>query len=92
MTIEREWQSYNEDVIPMDAPLVQRTECRLAFFASAKAVIEMLRPHLQHNAARMLAEIDNELERFKRDVLLEINNAPYNQTRQSERWQGGTRS
>lgn len=38
----RKWQSYERDVVPGGAPLIQREECRRAFYAGAWACFQLV--------------------------------------------------
>lgn len=40
-TIFQEWQSYAREVVPPNAPEVQREECRRAFYAGAMAAFTL---------------------------------------------------
>lgn len=37
--IREAWECYNRDVLPRDAPPVQRSECRRAFYSGAQALL-----------------------------------------------------
>ena len=39
MTIFERWQAYDRDIVPRDAPPIQREECRRAFYAGALACL-----------------------------------------------------
>lgn len=40
--LEEEWNSYSRQVLPKDAPPIQRKECRMAFMAGCAATIGLL--------------------------------------------------
>lgn len=40
--LEEEWNSYSRQVLPKDAPPIQRKECRMAFMAGCAAAIGIL--------------------------------------------------
>lgn len=72
-TIEEEWQCYALSCIPPDAPRVQFTECRRAFFAGASALMMRLSEIgedavSEEDAARMLGDIEAECRQFCLDV------------------------
>ena len=40
-SIAQQWESFSANVLPRDAPTVQRQEMRRAFYAGAHAMLEM---------------------------------------------------
>lgn len=42
MTVFEQWQSYEREVVPAGAPMVQREECRRAFYAGGQAVFGLV--------------------------------------------------
>jgi hypothetical protein len=73
-TIKELWDSYAKDVVPKDAPTVQRWETRRAFYAGAQAVfmsiLTMLDPGTEPTEAdlRKMDALDQELRIFKEEV------------------------
>lgn len=41
-TVFEEWKSYERDVVPKEAPSVQREECRRAFYAGAYGMFSLV--------------------------------------------------
>lgn len=41
-TLQAMWQSYADQVLPRDAPTIQRVECRRAFYAGAQAFLGLM--------------------------------------------------
>lgn len=71
-TLRQKWESYLTEVLPADAPEIQRVECRRAFYAGAKAVQAMLLATSEldeDSAVAVLERLDGELEAFKRDCV-----------------------
>ena len=75
--VEREWESYRREVIPVGAPEVQIQESRRAFYGGARsllaAIVNSLDPDTEpvdEDVARM-EEIHAELEKFAQDVKTE---------------------
>lgn len=64
------WRDYRTRVIPLDAPAIQATECRRAFYAGANAllvaILGALEPGTEPTEAdlRMMDEIAAELDAF----------------------------
>jgi len=77
MTIIEFSQSYEREVVPADAPRVQRTEVRRAFFAGAWAVIQAMQEARRAAVSAdsfewpgpVLDELEEECSQFKSDVL-----------------------
>lgn len=73
-TLDGLWRSYSEMVIPPDAPDIQRAECRLAFYAGAKAfysaLIALTDPGTDATDADLvlMQSLHDELENFDADV------------------------
>lgn len=72
--VERLWLQYREAVIPPDAPSVQLTECRRAFYAGAHAFFTETLVLIDPSAGptdedvRKLGLMQAELNRFKDSV------------------------
>jgi hypothetical protein len=72
--IEIEWRQYIALAIPANAPDIQRTECKCAFFAGAQAfyrsLITLLEPGKEPTDADLflMKQLEDELDRFCRDV------------------------
>ena len=69
-SVEAGWRSYRDLVMPPDAPAIQRSECRLAFWAGAAtlfySIMDCLDPGdepTEADLARMSA-INGELRKF----------------------------
>lgn len=73
-TIRELWDSYARDVVPKDAPIVQRWETRRAFYAGAQAlftsILTMLDPGEEPTEADLskMDHLEEELTSFKEDV------------------------
>lgn len=67
-----QWQSYQAKVVPKGAPLVQREECRRAFYAGAAAMfglaLEATVPQDEDECEANLARLHAELEAFPDDM------------------------
>ncbi|OGT59005.1 MAG: hypothetical protein A3E01_18570 [Gammaproteobacteria bacterium RIFCSPHIGHO2_12_FULL_63_22] len=72
--IKSAWNSYLARVIPADAPIVQVTESRRAFYAGAQALLGTLMARLDPDKEPteadlvMMDSIKAELDQFARDV------------------------
>jgi hypothetical protein len=70
--IRREWESFERDVVPKDAPLVQRQEMRRAFYAGARGLFRIQLDEFaamsDAEAERGMQAIEEELRQFLRDV------------------------
>ncbi len=67
------WRTYTTQVIPNDAPEVQRIECRRAYYAGAQAIADMMERLesdlvLPAQRRRELAEFVKEIRQFQADV------------------------
>lgn len=69
--IAREWESYQQKVLPPDAGPVQIQECRRAFYAGARSLFTLLAvgvsPGMDEPTAddlNMMQEISDELDEF----------------------------
>lgn len=68
------WREYRTRVIPLEAPPIQATECRRAFYAGAQALLGILlavmEPGTEPTTAdlRTMDEIADELTAFSRAV------------------------
>jgi hypothetical protein len=74
LLIERAWNTYREAVIPKQAPPVQITEMRRAFYAGAHSLLTTIMGLLEpgkeptENDLRMMHLIEAELTRFYTQV------------------------
>ena len=73
-TIEATWESYRRDVLPADAPVVQRVECRRAFYAGFHAMLQVClalgSDELPEDLGVIaLTALNVEADRFKQAVL-----------------------
>lgn len=69
--IAEAWASYLREVVPTDAPDVQRVECRLAFYAGCQAMYALLVADLPDDEAEAemhLRDLNEELGVFLREV------------------------
>lgn len=72
--IEECWLSYRDQVIPKDAPPVQVTECRRAFYAGAHSLFTTIMNILEPGAEategdlRTMDSIQAELRRYNAQV------------------------
>ena len=41
-SVQQEWESYRNAVIPPDAPQIQHQECKRAFYAGAHSIMQFL--------------------------------------------------
>jgi hypothetical protein len=68
--IGEEWASYQADVVPAEAPSVQREECKRAFYAGAQAmfwaVMAATEPDDEDVCVAQLAAIEREMQDFLR--------------------------
>jgi len=68
--IGEEWASYQAEVVPADAPEVQREECKRAFYAGAQAmyvaVLAASEPDDEDVCEARLAALQREMEDFLR--------------------------
>lgn len=72
-TVQEQWEDYKEKVLPKDAPAIQVSECRLAFYAgvvSFKHVMQEIAYAGLSDTAEMavLMGIEEELREFSRGV------------------------
>ena len=74
-TIKSMWHSYSERVIPRNAGVVQRMECRRAFYAGAQAynavILNFLEPgtdEITDADMALIQELQDELNQFCQDV------------------------
>lgn len=74
--IELLWQSYKSEVMPPNAPVIQITECRRAFYAGVSGIITeiitMLDPGDEPTETdlRKMDDIQEELNQFYNDTLI----------------------
>lgn len=72
--ISKAWEGYRRHVLPSDAPEVQVTECRQAFYAGASVLFQSLLgtldPGLEPTDADMvrMESIDKELREFGQEL------------------------
>ncbi|HMG17670.1 MAG TPA: hypothetical protein VK573_03010 [Gemmatimonadales bacterium] len=70
------WASYLAEVVPADAPEVQREECKRAFYAGAtamyQAVMEAMEPTDEDACAARLTALHHELQGFVRLFLISL--------------------
>ncbi len=72
--IEESWLSYREQVIPKDAPAMQVTECRRAFYAGARGlfstIMNILEPGEEATDGDLatMSSIEAELNRYVAQV------------------------
>ena len=68
--IETEWDDYRRKVIPADAPSVQTTECRRAFYAGSWAFYALVMNNLDAGSEptekdlAVMARLDAEMREF----------------------------
>lgn len=59
-TIQSGFESFNKDVIPVQAPAIQRREMRMAFYAGATHIIQTMialgEPNISEEAGVMILE------------------------------------
>jgi len=71
-TVFEEWKSYERDVVPPDAPAVQREECRRAFYAGAFAmfglVITATEPRSEEDCEANLQGLQDECLAIVKDL------------------------
>ena len=72
--IEKLWQEYKDKVLPANAPPVQISECRNAFFAGAAALFQTVTNNLsegpdpEESDLAMMDEIFKELESYPKRI------------------------
>lgn len=71
-TILSDWQSFEREVVPVNAPVIQREECRRAFYAGAAAcftlTLEATFPTDEDQCERNLQAIEAEIRQFPSDL------------------------
>ena len=71
-TIFEEWHSYERDVVPANAPNVQREECRRAFYAGAMASFTLTLEAVAHDdddvCERNLIVLQTEIRSVTKDL------------------------
>lgn len=72
-TVREAWESYALSVLPKDAPRVQFTECRRAFYAGAHSTLQRFievggDEVNEDDGAAHLENLTNECWAFQRDV------------------------
>lgn len=74
-TLFTEWRSFERDVVPANAPPVQREECRRAFYAGAaamrKAVFDAVDDRDDTRCEDNLKRLDDEIAAFRWDLRIE---------------------
>lgn len=65
-TIEKDWHSYRDEVLPQDAPISMLVETRRAFYAGARCAITVT-----HDAA-MLIDTEMEFSLFMDEIEREL--------------------
>lgn len=69
--IAKEWDTYELEVVPTDAPDVQRKECRRSFYAGATAFFAILQRAADGGSGNVrdsMALLETELGEFVDDV------------------------
>lgn len=74
-TILNQWDSYKSDVLPKNAPPIQIKECRMAFYAGAKSLLDCLLDvaltDLSDEASAIFLEgYELELDEFAKQLLI----------------------
>ena len=71
-TLLSQWQSYEAEIVPNGAPIVQREECRRAFYAGAVSMfgltLQATVPQDEDLCERNLQALQKELEDFPNDL------------------------
>jgi len=73
-TMAAAWQMYLKQVLPADAPPMQRTECRLAFYAGAFALFNGIMgsldpsPGVTEADVAVLENLEAEFDSFRAEV------------------------
>lgn len=71
-TIQSSWEDYRSKVLPQDAPSIQITECRRAFYAGANSLLHlsMTISMLSDDAGvHALEGLHQEVQQFKNAVM-----------------------
>jgi hypothetical protein len=74
LVVLEQWNSYRITLLP-DAPPIQITECKRAFYAGAQALFYKIMMELSQGSnveatdVKMLDDIQTELQQFGKDVL-----------------------
>ncbi len=66
--LEEEWNRYSRQVLPKDAPAIQRKECRMSFLAGCVAMFGILNTCTDLSDAEQevfMMELDQELMEMK---------------------------
>lgn len=72
--IDEQWLSYRREVIPANAPMIQITESRRAFYAGAEALLSVICGFLEPGTEPTIGDLEkmtaihNELVQFAADV------------------------
>lgn len=66
------WKTYERDVLPKDAPMIQREECRRAFYAGAYGsfglVMEATEPDSEDDCEANLQALQDEMQAMVKDL------------------------
>lgn len=66
--LEEQWNDYARNILPKDAPPIQRKECRMAFMAGCAATIGLLNQGADLNdidQAKFMQDLGHELMEMK---------------------------
>lgn len=72
--LAEQWEAYKLAIIPADAPPIQITECRRAFYAGANSLIAAVMSNFREDRGvtdgdvAVISSINVELSAFARDV------------------------
>lgn len=73
-TVFEQWKSYERDVVPKNAPMIQREECRRAFYAGGYAAFGLVMaatdPDDEDECEARLQALQDELESILTDLRL----------------------
>ena len=74
LSVFDQWKTYEREIVPVDAPPVQREECRRAFYAGCPAMFGLMldatRPDDDDDCEANLQALDDELKAFLTDMRL----------------------
>jgi hypothetical protein len=72
MSAFEQWKQYEREVIPKEAPTVQREECRRAFYGGVAAGLELMIKATEHpdedECVRQLEALTNEIQTVTKDL------------------------
>ena len=66
-TIQQQWEGFKKNVVPNDAPEIQVSEMRIAFFGGASALLALtteISYHSEDAGVEMLEGLHDECRRF----------------------------